>query len=379
MATASFRDQLKAVKPAVKVAVSNIGNLPDSANHWVKDGVDHINIARQAMTSLGKTLNLDHVRNWEHSVLGPFRSLNSLWYFLRAANRSDTIRTLSGGELRRFVDSRCGGFGGHLPNFRIMILDSMYKRIKACSEISAEMIRTVLPFDSYRENESGIRIRFEHTPWIVAGYEEIRSALKEMREPNFTSIAGRIEGDLADIYKPILKQLVHEPTEEEINDLLQKKKAAERQLKKTNAQHHHQRQEAEKAKQPASIMSGIQNIDSSIDDETLDNLVNGNVDNTAGIAIRNNCIAVDGNLNPSTSNALPEVPVSIQGVLVEETSEVMEDLQPVPVDIAAEIATLSASVEEPKVDDSVDLGNSSAIVDEIIKIQALPETEVAAA
>lgn len=347
MATASFRDQLKAVKPAVKVAVNNIGNLPDSANHWVKDGVDHINIARQAMTSLGKTLNLDYVRNWEHSVLGPFRSLNSLWYFLRAANRSDTIRTLSGGELRRFVDSRCGGFGGHLPNFRIMILDSMYKRIQACSEISAEMIRTVLPFDSYRENESGIRIRFEHTPWIVAGYEEIRSALKEMREPDFTSIAGRIDGDLADIYKPILKQLVHEHSPEEIQELLQKKKIEERRQKKQNAINQQKRQEQEKPITVQSVMSGIQNID----DDTLDSAVNGNVD-------------------PDYQTNLDAAVVSESTVLVPESTAETQPVTDIPNEPEPEEETLLVpDIQEEQQDPAVLAAASSVVQEPIANVQ----------
>lgn len=273
MTTASFREQLKAVKPAVKVATQKIGNLPDSANAWVKDGLDHINIARQSATNIGKTLNLDYIRNWEHSVLGPFRCINSLWYFLRAKHRTDAIRSLAGPELRRFVDTRCDGFGGHLPNFRIMILDSMYKRVKSCHDIAAEIVRTVLPFDSYRENESGIRIRFEHTPWIAAGYEEIRSALKENRAPDFTDIAGRIEGEMADIYKPILKQLVREPTEAEILELTAAKKAEEKKLKKQNSKKHNQPREVPKAKHQRVDLAAIQNID----DDTLDTVINGNV------------------------------------------------------------------------------------------------------
>ena len=227
----SIHEQLKNFKAAT-IATAAGTTIPFSANEWVKDGVDHINISRRSASQLGKALNLDYVRNWEHKVLGPFRSLNSLWFFLRAKNRSDQIRSIVGASLREFVDKECGGFGEHLPNFRAMVLDSMYLRILDCPEIKAQMIKSVLPFDSYRENESGIRIRYDSTRWIIEGYEVIRKALKEGVAPDFLKIIGKIEGDVKELYQPILKQLVHEPTPEEIEDLLKKKEAEERRQQK---------------------------------------------------------------------------------------------------------------------------------------------------
>lgn len=227
----TFQEQLKNFKPATIATVAGV-TLPFSANSWVKDGVDHINVSRRGASQLGKALNLDYVRNWEHKVLGPFRSLNSLWFFLRAKNRSDKIRAIVGTGLRTFVDSECGGFGEHLPNFRAMILDSMYLRILDCPEIKAQMIKSVLPFDSYRENESGIRIRYDSTRWIIDGYEIIRKALKEDIEPDFSKIIGKTEVSAEELYLPILKQLIREPSPEEIEELLKKKEAEERRQQK---------------------------------------------------------------------------------------------------------------------------------------------------
>ena len=264
----TFQDQLKNFKPATIATVVGT-TLPFSANAWVKDGVDHINVSRRSASQLGKALNLDYVRNWEHRVLGPFRSLNSLWFFLRAKERSDQIRSIVGASLRSFVDDECGGFGEHLPNFRPMILDSMYLRILDCQEIKAQMIKSVLPFDSYRENESGIRIRYDSTRWIIDGYEEIRRALKEGVEPNFTKIVGKIEGKREDLYQPILKLLVHEPTPEEIEELLKKKEAEERRQQKM----FNKKQQKQKQQQPRPIQQPvIHDIDTKVTTEELANL-----------------------------------------------------------------------------------------------------------
>ena len=313
----SMRDQLKSIKPVVTQSTMNDSGLPFTANAWLKDGVDHINIARFAKTMLGKVLNLDYVRSWDHPVLGPFRSLNSLWFFLRARNRTDAIRNMTGGELRNFVDERCGGFGDHLPNFRGMILDSMYRRAKSCNEIQNEIIRSVLPFDSYRENEAGIRIRFEHSSWITAGYEEIRNALKEQREPDFGKTAGFIEGDANDVYRPFLNQLVRKASPEEIEELLLKKKRAEKKLKQ-HLKRQQRRQEignqpTTEEVQPTSTLGAIQDIDS-VEPEVVKELLpetNGAVEEPVQV------------IEDQTTQ--PEVVEEVVQPVVEEAAEVLEE------------------------------------------------------
>ena len=66
------------------------------------------------------------------------------------------------------------------------------------------MIESELPFDSYKTLQSGIRVRFEHTLWVVNAFEEIRKALKEEREPNFAHLMDR---DAQDIYSGVLQML----------------------------------------------------------------------------------------------------------------------------------------------------------------------------
>lgn len=184
-----IRQQLRNLTPALLHS-----SAPASANEWLQDGIDHINISRNSSVRLGQLLNLDFTRHWEHRLFGPFRSLNSLWHFIRAKQKNDDIRGLTGYELKRFVDDECGGYGPTALHFRAVIMHSAYERVKQSQDMVNEMIKSVLPFDCYMTQESGLRRRFDHSLWFSGGYEEIRKALKEGREPNFAYLMDRRDG-----------------------------------------------------------------------------------------------------------------------------------------------------------------------------------------
>lgn len=196
------REQLMTVRSALVGGLQP--RIPTNASSWEADGVDHINISRYGKTPLGKMLDMDHIRNFEHTLLGPFKTMNSLWFFLRARQPNDHIRVLNNPELRGFVFNSCGGVKSGVPNFRAVVMHAAYLRIKAFKDITRLMIESELPFDSYKTLQSGIRVRFEHTLWVVNAFEEIRKALKEEREPNFSHLMDR---DAQDIYSGVLKML----------------------------------------------------------------------------------------------------------------------------------------------------------------------------
>lgn len=196
MSNDDIKKQLKKVKNAVLRT-----RIPENAGMWKGEGVDHINIGRSSSILLGRMLGLDFVRQWKHPLLGQFRTLNSLWYFLKASNKSDAIRGMAGFELKNFVSQRCGGMTTVVPNFRAVIADSAYQRVKACPEIAAELINSELPFDCYNMLHSGVCTRFEHSGWFTGCYEEIRRALKEDRAPNFRYLH---DAKADDIYEKVL-------------------------------------------------------------------------------------------------------------------------------------------------------------------------------
>lgn len=198
----SPREQLLDVRSAL--VGGQKPRIPANASSWKEDGEDHINISRYGKTSLGKMLDMDHIRNFEHPLLGPFKTMNSLWFFLRARQPNDHIRVLNNPELRGFVFNSCGGVKNGVPNFRAVVMHAAYLRIKAFKDITRLMTESELPFDSYKTLQSGIRVRFEHTLWVVNAFEEIRKAIKEGREPNFSHLMDR---DSKNIYSGVLQML----------------------------------------------------------------------------------------------------------------------------------------------------------------------------
>lgn len=220
---------------------------------WMKDGVDHINIGRKAATALGRMLDFDHVRSFDHPVLGPFRCINSIWFMLRAKYKSDAIRNLTGIELKKFVVDRCGGYGPRIRNFRAIIMHSAWLRIKGSKELTNMMIDSTLPFDYYRTVEpSGIRFQIEFAEWVVPAYEAIRKALKENTEPDLEFLR---DTRGVDIYEHAIDELRPKYDEETIRQaeakLLEEKKERQRREKEAARLKQKQKQEAKANEVPA--------------------------------------------------------------------------------------------------------------------------------
>lgn len=175
----SLRTQLKKVKSEIK------HYLPNNPNVWMGDGIDHINIFRSGETALGRCLNLDFARRFTNPTLGHFRSINSAWFYLRAQNRDESIRDMNGSALKKYVNT-IGGAKAQIPNFQALILHIAYLRIKTNKEFTSLILATSLPFDCYQPNTNGLSTRFAHSGWFAQGHDEIRSALREDRDPDFT-------------------------------------------------------------------------------------------------------------------------------------------------------------------------------------------------
>jgi hypothetical protein len=180
-------------------------------NELGMDGEDHINIHGKAKTELGRYIDFGHMHWIEHPVLGSFRSIYSLWSFLKAKQRDDQLRRMPIQLARKHIQEYCGGTRDKVPNFRAIILDTFYHRLKVDRHLQKLFLESSLPFDNYRTLDSGIRERFEQCYWIVPAIEMIRTAMKNGQEPDFSPYIH--EG--TDIYGAILKEMVPEMKIEE--------------------------------------------------------------------------------------------------------------------------------------------------------------------
>lgn len=182
--------------------------IPESPAHWESDGVDHICIDRKAATELGRALSTGTDINWSHPVLGFFRSLDNLWYFLSVGKPHDALRRLQRREAIEFARNECGGLA-YYPNIEAVFLDSIYRYLKSKKHLVEKLTTCDLPFDIYYTNLGGIRSRRVTNLWMIDGYYEIQAALRENREPDLEPWVTHSEPH---IYHDIMVALGADPT-----------------------------------------------------------------------------------------------------------------------------------------------------------------------
>lgn len=167
---------------------------------WIGDGEDHINIWEHGETELGCILSPNYDLGLNHSIFGRFANMEAFWHYIQSEERDDRIRSMNGQTLKKFSKMLTNT---RVTNFRAIIMDSHYQRIKAYKVLVKSMKESTLPFDCYYINDkSGIRMRPVYFKWFLRGMEEIRNALKEDREPNFSFLLDRPGTDIYEFVVP---------------------------------------------------------------------------------------------------------------------------------------------------------------------------------
>lgn len=156
---------------------------------WKGDGEDHINIYDRSTTELGAILVHNSKLSFTHSIFGRFYDMESFWNYIQSEERDDRTRTMTGQILKNFARKLTMT---RVTNFRAIIMDANYQRIKQYDPVVQAMKESTLPFDCYYVNEqTSLRTRPVYFKWLVLGFEEIRRALKEEREPDFGFLLDR--------------------------------------------------------------------------------------------------------------------------------------------------------------------------------------------
>lgn len=200
----SLRDQLQ----THGVLLTKVQGLPSHPSQWQGDGIDHINVAMNAATQIGKWLNGRNSHLFHHPILGQFRSIENLSLFIRSESHADSIRMMENFTKIRDLIFRSGGLRKTTPNYRAVMVHSIYVRVLQNESLMKLLLESTLPFDSYSiNNETMLRQRFEPSAFLCAGYTEIRNALKERRSPSLTRFLDNGVSKDADIYEGIMNQL----------------------------------------------------------------------------------------------------------------------------------------------------------------------------
>lgn len=176
-----------------------------SPMHWQEDGVDHINVWEHANTELGKFLAHSSPFGFKHKIFGRFNSMESFWHYIQSVEKDDRIRVMHGPTLRLFVKKL---EMAKVTNFRAIIMDSNWQRIKQHRDKMEMLAESTLPFDCYYISKtSRMRVRPTFFKWLNMGFEEIRTAVKEGREPIFDFL---LDHNNSDIYQFVLPKTVDE-------------------------------------------------------------------------------------------------------------------------------------------------------------------------
>lgn len=179
----SFSDLSTLKSKAPRIKPKKVPKPIPSPERLLGDGVDHINIWDSATTKIGQFLSHDKNNIVRHPLLGTFSNMYSLWYYVSSKERDDSIRTMRGKPLKLFASYLTSII---VPNFKAIIADTQWKRVKANKAIYEEIRKSTLPYECYYiPNANGIKVRPSFFKWLLAIHEEIRKAIKENREPNF--------------------------------------------------------------------------------------------------------------------------------------------------------------------------------------------------
>lgn len=178
---------------------------------WVKDGEDHINIWEHGRTDLGKFLAHSSPFGFKHKIFGNFNAMESFWHYIQSDEKDDRIRIMHGPTLRQFA-KRLKMV--RVVNFRAIVMDSNWQRIKQHRDKMQMIAESSLPFDCYYvSKETRLRVRPTFFKWLIMGFDEIRTAIKEGREPIFDFL---LDKPNSDIYEFVLPQVLPEEIEEPI-------------------------------------------------------------------------------------------------------------------------------------------------------------------
>ena len=112
-----------------------------------KDGVDHINIVFQGGTKLGSLLDIKNRQiPFEHPVLKGFQSIENAWAYITSSQRDELLRHADEATLRTFSKI----FGRvKVPNFKAIIAECCYARVKANPALEKLLRESTLPFECY--------------------------------------------------------------------------------------------------------------------------------------------------------------------------------------------------------------------------------------
>lgn len=172
--------------------------FPD-VNGYEGDGIDHVNVGNSARTELGHLLSNGHLHNFQHPILGGFRSIEGYWNYVKTADDRFRYATKNVKHLSRSIKSR------NVRGFRFLVLEGVYCKLMSLRQKLIKLMEKdgKLPLDIYydrkisqeEENASYINIRVPYFEWYLPGLKEVVEAVVENRPPVLDRYMDRMTPD----------------------------------------------------------------------------------------------------------------------------------------------------------------------------------------
>ncbi len=193
--TSALAAKMKEIKS--QFAVTHPGFNPPNINSVTieTDGVNHINVGEQGMTELGQALSFKSALPFTHPEFGDFICVEALVQYLITGQKYEEYRTMLGGQAHTYTKKNKLATFDIGREFNRYVLEATYAKVAAYKEIQDELLKCDLPFDKYhvteveRDEEGHRQYTITRPPsagWFIPGVEEIRLALHEGREPDFS-------------------------------------------------------------------------------------------------------------------------------------------------------------------------------------------------
>lgn len=149
------------------------------------DDITHINTNDKGRSPLGRFLSLSHNTGEaiRHPILGDFRTVENLWWYLNTGGNNDKIRSLE----PRFARNHAKLAPKFSCNrFREIIIDATIVKLEQNSFYRQRFTSNELPFDHYFLNSGDLMpIRPGYAELYVSILDEVLEILRGNKEHEF--------------------------------------------------------------------------------------------------------------------------------------------------------------------------------------------------
>lgn len=190
-------------------------------NNFGVEGEDHINININSKTRLGMLFDPSYRKGLTYPFIGNFKSVSSLWYWIKSRTLDDRIRNLYGIKLMQFVRENKQALHPGVPNFRAIIGYATWLKVQSDPKalVHIQQLPPEIKLLSYHTlSSSKLRICSNYADVIIDVCAEIIDAVKQEREPQFDGFCNNHKHKRLHYLEGVLK--MHLPAEQ-LQELLQ--------------------------------------------------------------------------------------------------------------------------------------------------------------